>query len=263
MDSKDAFKDYPSLRPRPVKYSIHMYYLNFLKIFLSSTTAELFVLSLGIPNPKVQLYDATRATTTGGESAVTTNIWNPVRGILRGEGIRSVYGGISFMLMRHLLFNAPRVHFYDKIRQRITQPDPTEFKFLPSLLAGVAAGGTAKVLVKPLENIQQRMQMDARRGLPIRAMRSINHIYERYGVQGLWKGIGPGALHAMLLTAGKANEEGPNANITNNYPTISSALLYSYQVTPPVTISASNNSCSGLAQTIADLSTSWHHSCPV
>lgn len=261
MDRKDAFKDYPNLRPRPVKYSIHMYYLEFLKTFLSSTTAELFVLSLGIPNPKIQLFDAPRAT-TGGEGAVTTNIWNPVRGILRGEGIRNVYGGISFMLMRHLLFNAPRVHFYEKIRQRIMHPDPAEFKLLPSLLAGVAAGGTAKVLVTPMEIIHLRMRTDARRGLPIRAMRSIHHIYERNGVPGLWKGMGPGALHAMLLTAGKANE-GPNANITNNYPTISSALLYSHQVTPPVTISASNNSCLGLAQTIADLSTSWHHSCPV
>lgn len=197
---KDEFKDYPRLRPNlhPVHHTLGDYSLVFVKTFLSSSLAELFIFSLGIPKPRLQL-----SNTEGGGTA-TACIGHPMRDLVRADGLRTINGALSAMIIRNLIFNAPRIYLYEIIHQRITHADKSnKLGVLPSFMASATAGSTAQMLNSPLENVQQRMRLEARRGLPGQTMRSIEYIYKRGGIKSFWNGVGPGSLHAILLTAGK------------------------------------------------------------
>lgn len=199
MDN-DRFIDYPRLRPKvhTVQHTLGEYSSVFVKTFLSSSLAELFIFSLGIPKPRLQLSN----TAGGGTSAAY--IGHPMRDLVRADGLRTINGALSAMIIRNLIFNAPRIYLYDVIHERITHADKNiKLGILPSLMASATAGSTAQLLVSPLDNVQQRMRLEARRGLPGQTMRSIEYLYKRGGIKRFWNGVGPATLHAILLTAGK------------------------------------------------------------
>lgn len=200
---KDAYKDYPRQRTdlHRVHHTMGEYSLAFLNTFLCSSLAELSIFTLGIPKPRLQLND------TAGGGTASASIGHPLRNLVRADGLRTIHGAMSAMLVRNLIFNAPRIYLYEIIHDRLTNSEQGyEEGVFPSLMASITAGSTAQLLVSPLENIQQRMQLEARRGLPGQTLRSIDYIYTRGGIKSFWNGVGPGTMHAMLLTTGKHRE---------------------------------------------------------
>ncbi|KAH8404889.1 hypothetical protein KR222_009272 [Zaprionus bogoriensis] len=200
---KDAFKDYPRRRVslQPVRQDhatgSGSAYLN---MFLSSSMAEVFLFPLNVTKAPLQLHSA-----AGNEAGATVaSLGSPVRELLRPEVYRGLLIAMPVIVLRNLLFNSPRVHIYDKMRRNFLKMDSPDGgpTVLRRLMSAGMAGATAQVLVSPLENIQHRMYLDGKRGILGHPVRAFDFIYAQSGLKGFWNGVGPGSLHAMLLTAG-------------------------------------------------------------
>lgn len=152
------------------------------------------------------------AAETAGKGHATRGMLGTFLGMAREEGLQGIYGGLSAMVIRTLFFNGPRVVFYDYIRQQLIYVDNQGKEVLTvfrGFLSSCLAGCVAQAIANPLDIVKIRMQVEGRRralGYPARVnnvKQALEYIYAKGGVKGLWKGVGPSCLRAMLLTTGK------------------------------------------------------------
>lgn len=118
--------------------------------------------------------------------------------IVRQEGPRALYNGLSAGLQRQMCFASVRLGTYDSVKglyQRIFNERPDGLQLITRISAGLTTGGLAVVVGQPTDVVKVRFQAAKREigGKPrytstLAAYRSIGR---EEGIRGLWKGAMP------------------------------------------------------------------------
>ncbi|XP_030377468.1 mitochondrial uncoupling protein 4C-like [Scaptodrosophila lebanonensis] len=218
MDEKDDRTKNLSLKPAvpPIPPPMHVAKIQpkllfqlYINTFLGASFAELFTFPMDVVKTRLHLQG--EAAQKGESGGPKRGMFGIMYGIVKEEGFKSLYSGLSAMITRNLIFNALRVVFYDVVRQEFVYYDEEGHEVLSlfrGFVAGNIAGCMAQALANPLDIIKIRMQMDGRRRFldqPVRVKnvgRGIIDLYRQGGIINMWKGMGPSCFRAMMMTAG-------------------------------------------------------------
>ncbi|RID75606.1 hypothetical protein BRARA_B02641, partial [Brassica rapa] len=116
--------------------------------------------------------------------------------LLKNEGPRSVYLGLTPSLTRSVLYGGLRLGLYE----------PTKVSFdwafgsttvLVKIASGAFAGAFSTALTNPVEVFKVGLQMNPN-AVP---MAQVREIVSKGGIGALWKGFGPAMVRAAALTA--------------------------------------------------------------
>uniref|UniRef100_A0A0D3ASK9 Mitochondrial substrate carrier family protein n=1 Tax=Brassica oleracea var. oleracea TaxID=109376 RepID=A0A0D3ASK9_BRAOL len=116
--------------------------------------------------------------------------------LLKNEGPRSLYLGLTPALTRSVLYGGLRLGLYE----------PTKVSFdwafgsttvLVKIASRAFAGAFSTALTNPVEVVKVRLQMNPN-AVP---MAQVREIVSKGGIGALWKGFGPAMVRAAALTA--------------------------------------------------------------
>ncbi|WCJ21431.1 Mitochondrial substrate carrier family protein [Euphorbia peplus] len=119
--------------------------------------------------------------------------------ILKSEGPKALYLGLTPALTRSVLYGGLRLGLYEPSKGACNKAFGST-NILVKILSGAFAGGFATALTNPVEVIKVRLQMNTNQKQvgPIAEMRKI---VSEEGIRALWKGVGPAVVRASALTA--------------------------------------------------------------
>ena len=140
--------------------------------------------------------------------------------IVRNEGIRGLYSGLTASLMRQLTYSTTRFGLYEAIKSRmedytVAKPDPKDGQMkktlsFPALVAAASLAGMAGGFAgNAADVINVRMQHDA--ALPVEQRRGYRNALdgvvrlarEEGIVKGWFRGVWPNSARAAAMTAGQ------------------------------------------------------------
>ncbi|KAK3003242.1 hypothetical protein RJ639_018184 [Escallonia herrerae] len=118
--------------------------------------------------------------------------------VVKNEGPRSLYLGLTPALMRSVLYGGLRLGLYEPSKYVCELAFESTNIFM-KIASGVFSGAIATALTNPVEVLKVRLQMNPnlRRG----SMGELQRIATEEGVTALWKGVGPAMVRAAALTA--------------------------------------------------------------
>ncbi|ETV91611.1 hypothetical protein H310_13861 [Aphanomyces invadans] len=119
--------------------------------------------------------------------------------ILRTEGWRGFYKGLTASLMRDGFYSGIRLGAYEPVKELLGATDPSSTPLYMKITAGAITGSFGSALANPTDLIKVRMQGEGNRYSSTR--QAFLDIWTHEGVKGLWKGVGPTVKRAALLTA--------------------------------------------------------------
>lgn len=130
--------------------------------------------------------------------------------VVRTEGARALYKGLSASLLRQATFIGTKFGTYDVLKgycQTSSESGaPGNLGFFSKILCGFGAGAMGAAVGNPSDLVMVRMQADGR--LPIEQRRNYKNVGEAMvrivrheGVGTLWRGCGPTVQRAMIITA--------------------------------------------------------------
>lgn len=161
--------------------------------------ATLFVQPLDLVKNRMQLsgeMGAARQYTSSGQALVT---------ILKAEGVRGIYAGLSAGLLRQATYTTTRLGIYMTLFEMLTKEKKNP-SFIQKVFLGITAGGVGAFVGTPAEVALIRMTADGR--LPVDQRRgytgvvnALSRIVKEEGVLTLWKGWKPTVIRAMVVNA--------------------------------------------------------------
>ncbi|KAL6952428.1 hypothetical protein U1Q18_034208 [Sarracenia purpurea var. burkii] len=118
--------------------------------------------------------------------------------LLKTEGPRSLYLGLTPAFMRSVLYGGLRLGLYEPSKYVCDMAFESS-NVLVKIASGAFSGAIATALTNPVEVLKVRLQMNpnSRRG----AIGEARKIASEEGITGLWKGVGPAMARAAALTA--------------------------------------------------------------
>jgi len=131
-----------------------------------------------------------------------------IKEILKVEGVKSFYNGLTAALARQFLFASFRIGLFFNAADYLKQKKKkVKLSLLESAGASISAGGCAILTVMPFDVVFVRMQ--AENSLPVAERRgytglfnALSRIAKTEGVGTLWKGSIPAVARAMSLNFG-------------------------------------------------------------
>eukprot|EP00386_Alphamonas_edax_P007922 GDKI01026182.1.p1 GENE.GDKI01026182.1~~GDKI01026182.1.p1 ORF type:complete len:295 (-),score=105.35 GDKI01026182.1:228-1112(-) len=127
--------------------------------------------------------------------------------IVREEGIRAPWKGITAGFQRQLVYGTLRIAWYEPIRDFYCgKENAANPPLLGKIAAGLTSGGLAMLIANPTDLVKIRLQADARRapGVPPRYKGSLDayvQIAKTEGIKGLWTGVGPNIVRNSVINA--------------------------------------------------------------
>ncbi|XP_054005413.1 dicarboxylate carrier SLC25A8-like [Hylaeus anthracinus] len=126
-------------------------------------------------------------------------LWSTVKNIVRFEGTRSLYGGLSAGLQRQMCFASIRLGLYDPVKSYyagIIDGDKRSgsMNFSVCVAAGITTGAVAVLLAQPTDVVKVRLQAGNNGRSSVRyssTLQAYKNIAAVEGARGLWKGIVP------------------------------------------------------------------------
>ncbi|XP_074121067.1 mitochondrial 2-oxoglutarate/malate carrier protein [Sminthopsis crassicaudata] len=184
-----------ALKPRTSPKSV-----KFLFGGLAGMGATVFVQPLDLVKNRMQL---------SGEGAKTREYktsFHALTSILRTEGLRGIYTGLSAGLLRQATYTTTRLGIYTVLFERLTGADGTPPGFLLKALIGMTAGATGAFVGTPAEVALIRMTADGR--MPLDQRRGYKNVFDALlriareeGVPTLWRGCIPTMARAVVVNA--------------------------------------------------------------
>uniref|UniRef100_A0A8D0B223 Mitochondrial 2-oxoglutarate/malate carrier protein n=1 Tax=Salvator merianae TaxID=96440 RepID=A0A8D0B223_SALMN len=181
----------PKTSPKSVK---------FLFGGLAGMGATVFVQPLDLVKNRMQL---------SGEGAKTKEYktsFHAVGSILKKEGVRGIYTGLSAGLLRQATYTTTRLGIYTILFEKLTGTDGTPPNFFMKALIGMTAGATGAFVGTPAEVALIRMTADGR--LPPDQRRGYRNVFNALvritreeGVITLWRGCVPTMARAVVVNA--------------------------------------------------------------
>ncbi|KAL8530792.1 hypothetical protein ACS0TY_007724 [Phlomoides rotata] len=118
--------------------------------------------------------------------------------VVKSEGLRSLYLGLTPALMRSVLYGGLRLGLYQPSKY-VCEMAFESPNVLMKIASGAFSGAVATALTNPMEVLKVRLQMKSKitRG----SIQELQKIASEEGVVALWKGVGPAMTRAAALTA--------------------------------------------------------------
>ncbi|KAF5284916.1 hypothetical protein FQA39_LY16871 [Lamprigera yunnana] len=160
----------------------------------SASFADLATFPLDTAKVRLQIQgEATGA--TGGLKSQADGLFSVITRMVRHEGWKSLYKGLSAGLQRQMCFASVRIGFYDNFKayylQLIDDPNrPGGLNVGVRIAAGFTTGALAVFIAQPTDVVKVRMQAakSARYSSTLQAYKTIAR---NEGFKGLWKGTFP------------------------------------------------------------------------
>lgn len=126
-------------------------------------------------------------------------LWRTVGNIIRLEGARSLYGGLSAGLQRQMCFASIRLGLYDGVKSRyagiIDGNNRSGSKSIfVRIAAGITTGALAVLFAQPTDVVKVRLQAGSIGRSSVRyssTLQAYKNIAAEEGTRGLWKGTIP------------------------------------------------------------------------
>nr|XP_043636084.1 mitochondrial substrate carrier family protein ucpB [Erigeron canadensis] len=133
-----------------------------------------------------------------GQRGPLTGMGKTMVQVVRKEGPRSLYLGLTPALSRSVLYGGLRLGLYEPSKNLCELAFESTNIFM-KIASGAVSGAFATLLTNPMEVIKVRLQMDhnLRKG----AIDELQKVAAKEGVAALWKGVGPAMARAGALTA--------------------------------------------------------------
>lgn len=195
----------------PVDYRAHIFTLNYHVIVtlqliktLSTSTfsmgATVFVQPLDLIKTRLQISGQ------GGSAKEFTGTFDAITKIVRREGIRSLYKGLSAGLLRQATYTTTRLGTYTFLNESYKEKTGKVPNLLVSMGLGVCAGITGSFVGNPAEISLIRMTADGRLPLDQRrnytsVINAVARIVREEGVATLWRGCIPTMGRAAVVNA--------------------------------------------------------------
>ncbi|XP_063994696.1 dicarboxylate carrier SLC25A8-like [Diachasmimorpha longicaudata] len=177
--------------------------------------ADLVTFPLDTAKVRMQIAGETRggllAATNGSHVAVNTTqpgLLRTIVNIVRLEGARSLYGGLSAGLQRQMCFASVRIGLYDSVKSFYgsllhgDSPTNNSLNFGICVAAGITTGGLAVLVAQPTDVVKVRMQA-GNRGKPtaryVSTIQAYKSIATSEGVPGLWRGTIPNVARNAIV----------------------------------------------------------------
>lgn len=175
--------------PKPIK---------FLFGGTAGMAATCFVQPLDLVKTRMQV-------SKGVEGAAKPSTFSVISGIIKNEGLSTLYTGLSAGLLRQATYTTTRLGIYTWLFENFsTEGVPPGF-FMKAAL-GMTAGGAGAFVGTPAEVALIRMTSDG--SLPVDKRRNYSsvfnalaRIYKEEGLRTLWRGATPTIARAMVVNA--------------------------------------------------------------
>ncbi|XP_077326820.1 mitochondrial 2-oxoglutarate/malate carrier protein [Lithobates pipiens] len=174
--------------------------IKFLFGGLAGMGATVFVQPLDLVKNRMQL---------SGEGAKTKEYktsFHAVGSILKKEGVRGIYTGLSAGLLRQATYTTTRLGIYTILFEKLTKADGTPPNFFMKAAIGMTAGATGAFVGTPAEVALIRMTADGR--LPPDQRRGYSNVFnalvrmsKEEGITTLWRGCVPTMARAIVVNA--------------------------------------------------------------
>ncbi|XP_051900442.1 mitochondrial 2-oxoglutarate/malate carrier protein [Pristis pectinata] len=174
--------------------------IKFLFGGLAGMGATFFVQPLDLVKNRMQLSGQ------GGRAKEYKTSFHAVSSIMRAEGIRGIYTGLSAGLLRQATYTTTRLGIYTILFERLTKADGTPPNFFIKAGIGMTAGAIGAFVGTPAEVSLIRMTADGR--LPVSERRGYTNVFNALfritreeGVFTLWRGCVPTMARAVVVNA--------------------------------------------------------------
>ncbi|XP_076668201.1 dicarboxylate carrier UCP2 isoform X2 [Andrena cerasifolii] len=127
-------------------------------------------------------------------------LWRTVGNIVRIEGARSLYGGLSAGLQRQMCFASIRLGLYDGVKSRYAgiidgnKGSGGSKNISVRIAAGITTGALAVLFAQPTDVVKVRLQAGSIGRSSVRyssTLQAYKNIAAEEGTRGLWKGTVP------------------------------------------------------------------------
>lgn len=146
----------------------------------------------------------------------TTNPGKPVpgaftiiSGMVKSEGIMSVYAGLSASIMRQAVYGTARIGLHRTFSDMLIERNKGQaLDFGTKVLGGMASGAIAVSIGTPFDVSLVRMQADSMKSDKDRkgyknVFDAIGRIFRDEGIAGLYSGLAPNILRGMAMNVGQ------------------------------------------------------------
>jgi solute carrier family 25 oxoglutarate transporter 11 len=125
--------------------------------------------------------------------------------IVKKDGFRGLYKGLSASLLRQATYSMTRFGVYGPIKDIVTGKDSTPSAW-QKILSGMLAGAVGAIVGNPADLTMVRMQADGKAPPELRynytsVGNGLHRIVREEGILNLWRGSQPTIVRAMLVTA--------------------------------------------------------------
>ncbi|XP_052171389.1 uncharacterized protein LOC127787402 isoform X2 [Diospyros lotus] len=117
--------------------------------------------------------------------------------VVKSEGPRSLYSGLTPALMRSVTYGGLRLGLYEPCKY-VSELAFESTNVLVKIASGAFSGAVATALTNPVEVLKVRLQMN--RSSRSGAIHEVRKMASEEGIV-LWKGVGPAMARAAALTA--------------------------------------------------------------
>lgn len=126
--------------------------------------------------------------------------------VVRAEGARALFSGVSATVLRQGLYSTTRLGLYEVLKEKLSNDENGGFSVVKKVGAGLIAGAVGAAIGNPADVAMVRMQADGR--LPALQRRNyagvtdaLRQMVKQEGVQVLWCGSSLTIQRAMVVTA--------------------------------------------------------------
>ncbi|XP_072349559.1 mitochondrial 2-oxoglutarate/malate carrier protein [Scyliorhinus torazame] len=167
---------------------------------LAGMGATFFVQPLDLVKNRMQLSGQ------GGRSKEYKTSFHALSNILKAEGVRGIYTGLSAGLLRQATYTTTRLGIYTILFEKLTKADGTPPNFFLKAGIGMTAGAIGAFVGTPAEVSLIRMTADGR--LPVGQRRGYTNVFNALvritreeGLITLWRGCVPTMTRAVVVNA--------------------------------------------------------------
>ncbi|CAN9505630.1 unnamed protein product [Ophioblennius macclurei] len=121
--------------------------------------------------------------------------------VVRREGYRALYSGLSASLCRQMTYSMSRFAIYETVRDKMHRKNKAPMPFYQKVLLGAFGGFTGGFIGTPADLVNVRMQNDVK--LPVKLRRNYRHVFD--GLLRVWRDEG---IKKMFSGATMASSRG-------------------------------------------------------
>lgn len=175
-------------------------YAKFAMGGMAGMSATMFVQPLDLVKNRMQISGE------GGSAKLYKNSFDAVKTIIRNEGVRGIYAGLSAGLLRQATYTTTRMGIFSSLSDKYSQNGAVTLGFFHKAAIGLFSGGVAAFIGTPTEvalirlSTDGQLPVDQRRGYK-NAFDAIYRIGREEKVTSLWKGAAPTVIRAMVVNA--------------------------------------------------------------